>query len=180
MSNRRSSYDAAFKLKVVSMALESKNNRKTADHFGINEKQVRQWIRAKDQLYSSKRRAKRLPGVGCKVKNISLDENFMQWFDGHRKNGNAISGRQLQMQARRITTDGTFKASDGWLHSFKKRHALSTRVLTSIGQKLPPNFEDKIEQFHRYIIQLRQRHGYPLSDVYNMDETLLRFDMPSI
>nr|XP_002730631.1 PREDICTED: pogo transposable element with KRAB domain-like [Saccoglossus kowalevskii] len=125
-----------------------------------------------------KRSAKRLDGGGRKVRSTTLDDNLMQWFDGHRKNGNAISGRQLQMQARRIATETTFKASDGWLHSFKKRHTLSTRVRTSIGQKLPPDYEEKIAQFHRFVIQLRQQHNYPLSDVYNMDETPLRFDMP--
>ena len=34
-------------------------------------------------------------------------------------------------------------------------------------------------QFHRFIIAARQRAGYPLSRIYNMDETPMRFELPS-
>ena len=39
--------------------------------------------------------------------------------------------------------------------------------------------EEKVLSFHRHIIQLRKRHQYPLRNIYNMDETPLRFDDPS-
>ncbi|XP_070545816.1 uncharacterized protein [Ptychodera flava] len=176
--SHRWSYDTAFKLEVVSKALEWKSNRKTAKHFGINEKQVRQWIKAKDQLYTSSREAKRLPGAGRKVSNQALDNSLVQWLDDHRKKGNAVTGRQLQLQARRLGFQSDFKASAGWLRSFKQRHSIPTRSRT--GQKLPVprDHEEEIVQFHRQVIQLSERHQYPMADLNNMDETPLRFDMP--
>jgi len=39
--------------------------------------------------------------------------------------------------------------------------------------------KEKIVQFHRFIIAARQRAGYPLSRIYNMDETPMRFQLPS-
>ena len=39
--------------------------------------------------------------------------------------------------------------------------------------------EEKVVQFHRFIIAARQRVGYPLSRIINMDETPMRFELPS-
>ena len=48
-----------------------------------------------------------------------------------------------------------------------------------LAQRLPEDMEEKIVQFHRFIIAARQRAGYPLSRIYNMDETPMRFELPS-
>ncbi len=174
----RASYDTAFKLKVVEHALKNGSNRATAEHFGINEKQVRTWKKQKDQLSVAPRKAKQLPGGGRKVKDPQMDESLIAWVKEQRKDGIAISGTMLKMQAKRKAEDHDFSASEGWLRSFKRRHSLSTRASTSIGQKLPADHEEKLLSFQRYIIQLRKKYEYPLSRIYNMDETPVRFDMP--
>nr|XP_006817663.1 PREDICTED: pogo transposable element with KRAB domain-like [Saccoglossus kowalevskii] len=177
-SRRRAAYDVSFKLKVISTAIEWGNNRKTADHYGLNEKQVREWLKKKDQLGVTAKSSKRLAGGGRQVKDKDADNSLMSWFESQRTNGNGVTGKQLQRQALRVSTSANFKASDGWLRSFKHRHSLSTHQRTSIGQKLPPDFEETVILFHRFVIRLREQHQYPLSDIYNMDETPLRFDMP--
>ena len=58
------------------------------------------------------------------------------------------------------------------------RNNLVLRQKTKIAQKLPAHYEEKVTNFHRFIIRQRERHGYDLSLIGNMDETPVWFDMP--
>ena len=176
---KRSSYDAAFKLKVVLHAKESGSNRQIADHFGINEKQVRTWRKSKEELSNQNRSAKRFKGAGRAVTDEKLDKNLITWVWESRKEGLAGSGKDVTIEAHRQSTNPEFKASPGWLSRFKTRHTISTRQCTSIGQKLPKNFETELTKFHSFVIRHRKQHNHSLADIYNMDETPLRFDMPA-
>jgi hypothetical protein len=40
------------------------------------------------------------------------------------------------------------------------------------------DFDDKVIDFHRYVIQLRKSNKYMLSQIANADQTPLNFDMP--
>lgn len=175
---RRMSYDASFKLKVVQRALEMKNNRQTADHFGVSEKQVRDWIKIREKLASGSKNSKRLTGGGRKSENPVLEDSLVEWLTEQRKSGIAISGKMIKLESLRESSNPDFKASDGWLQKFKRRFGLSTRQRTSIGQKLPDDSKEKLMSFHKFVLSLRRQHEYPLSDIFNMDETPLRFDMP--
>ena len=46
-------------------------------------------------------------------------------------------------------------------------------------QRLPNDMEEKIVEFHRFVIAARQRCNYPLSRIFNMDETKMHFELPS-
>ena len=48
-TDKRKSYEAGFKLKVVKYA-EEHGNRKAGREFGVSEKVVRGWRKQKDQL----------------------------------------------------------------------------------------------------------------------------------
>ena len=85
----------------------------------------------------------------------------------------------LRLKAKEFSTDPAFKASLGWYQNWKRRHSVSLRVKTTLAQRLPQDMEEKIVQFHRFIIAARQRAGYPLSRIYNMDETPMRFELSS-
>ena len=50
---------------------------------------------------------------------------------------------------------------------------------TTISQKLPENFEDKLPKFQGFIIAKRKKQEYDLSLIWNADQTLLNFDMPA-
>ena len=178
MSRKRASYDASFKLKVVQKADEFGSNRKTAEYFGVNEKQVREWRKSSDKLRKCPKTAKRLEGGGRTVEDKEFDDKMMTWVKDSRAEGHAISGTSLQLEARRLTEDVAFKASNGWLSSFKARHGLSTRQGTSIGQKLPKDSDEKLDRFHKFVIDARRTNKYELRDIFNMDETPMKFDMP--
>ena len=53
------------------------------------------------------------------------------------------------------------------------------RQNTTLAQRLPPDYKEKIVQFHLYVIRQRQAHNYPLHLEGNMDEVPVQFDMPS-
>ena len=85
----------------------------------------------------------------------------------------------LRLKAKEFCNDPEFKASVGWYVNWKRRHSITLRTKTTLAQRLPNDLEEKIVQFHRFIIAARHRHGYSLSRIFNMDETPMRFEMPS-
>lgn len=72
-----------------------------------------------------------------------------------------------------------FKASLGWCRRFMLRNGLFLRHRTTLAQRLPVDFNEKLLAFQRYVIELRKKHNYPLSQIGNADETPVFFDMKS-
>ncbi len=94
--------------------------------------------------------------------------------------GIAVSGFiMLRLKAKEFCDDPEFKASLGWYQRWKRRHSISLRTKTTVAQRLPSDLEEQTVKFHRFVIAARQRYGYPLSRIYNMDETPMRFELPS-
>ena len=85
----------------------------------------------------------------------------------------------LRVKAKELSTDPEFKASLGWYSNWKRRHSISMRTKTSLAQRLPADMEDKVVEFHRFVLRSRQRWGYDLSRILNMDETPMRFELPA-
>jgi hypothetical protein len=59
-----------------------------------------------------------------------------------------------------------------------KTESLSLRRRTKISPKLPSEFETKVTEFQRFVIGLRRRNKWSLSQIGNADETAIFFDMP--
>ena len=93
--------------------------------------------------------------------------------------GIAVSGLMLRLKAKEFSEDPEFKASLGWYQKWKRRHSVSLRTKTTLAQCLPEDLEQQTVECHRFVITTRQRHGYSLSRIFNMDETLMRFELPS-
>jgi len=49
---------------------------------------------------------------------------LIAWLKESRTEGHAVNGKALQLDAQHIDKTATFKASSGWLVSFKARHEL--------------------------------------------------------
>ena len=45
--------------------------------------------------------------------------------------------------------------------------------------KLPAGMEEKIVEFHRFVLRARRRHDYQLSHILNTDETPMQFELPA-
>ena len=59
-----------------------------------------------------------------------------------------------------------------------KRHGLAIRQRTKISQKLPNDLEEIITSFHTFIINQRKQNNFELSQIGNMNETPMCFDLP--
>ena len=83
--------------------------------------------------------------------------------------GIAVSTLILRLKAKELCSDTRIGKS-----------AMSSAC--ELRQPWPSDLEDleeKTIQFYRFVITARQRHGYLLSRIFNMDETPMRFELPS-
>lgn len=176
------SYTFAFKLKVVAFA-ESHNNSEAAKTFSVHRKRVIEWrgqkelLQSKDGLLSRKR----LAGSGRKVHYPDIEEELLQWLKRRREAGARVTGTGLKKECLRLhhlKGQQNFKASCGWLRKFLRRHNLSFRRATHVGQKKESVLSDKANHFLRFVIRMRQRHHYKMTHIGNMDETPIWMDMP--
>ena len=92
--------------------------------------------------------------------------------------GIAVSGLMLRLKAKELSNDPSFKTSSGWYEKWKRRHLVSMRTKTTLAQQLPADLKENILWFHCLVIAARKRGNYPLSRIYNMDETPMRFELP--
>ena len=70
-----------------------------------------------------------------------------------------------------------FKASSRWMSGFMKRYKLSRRRRTKVSQKLPEQTEELLSNFQQYVIRLRTEKSFAMTNILNMDETPVWFDM---
>jgi hypothetical protein len=141
---------------------------------------IREWRKQENQLithekikHSFRTHAVKWPQLETEVKN---------WLRDHRINGISVSTKMIICEARRwaVAHDITdFGGTPAWCCSFMKRHGLSTRMRTRIAQNIPADYESKIVDFHRYVINARKKTQFELGEIGNMDGVPLTFDVPS-
>ena len=90
-----------------------------------------------------------------------------------------MNSLMLRLKAKELSSDPEFKASLGWYTNWKRRHAISMRAKTTLAQRLPADMEEKVIEFHRFVLRSRQRCSYDPSHILNMDETPMRFELPA-
>lgn len=127
------------------------------------------------------RRAFQGPKTG---KFSQVEALLVDYLKALRGDGCAVSIEILRNQARLIARkEGIpakdFQASNGWATRFMRRNGLSLRRRTTLCQRLPEAYEDKIVDFHRFVIRMRHQNNFLLSQIGNADQTPLNFDMPS-
>ena len=181
-NTKRQSYTTAEKLKVIQFA-EQHGNRSAQQEFDIPESNIRLWRRSKENLEKMPRLQP--ANHGKKAAWLRLKQDVMAWITEKRNNGLAILLTMIRLKAIELSKDpqydipaAQFKASIyNWYQRFMKRNGLSLRQKTTLAQRLPPDYEEKIVQFHQYVIRQRQAHNYPLHLVGNMDEVPVQFDV---
>lgn len=176
---KRKKYDASFKLKVVNFAMEH-NNCAAARQYGVTEKMVRDWK-------SKEKALKSMPRGKCALRRGTphwpeLEKHVADMVAQHRQNGYVVTRNTIRLFALQWAKSNpdhsnNFKATISWCSRFMERHDLVLRQKTKIAQKLPADLDNKVDSFHRYVIQQRTKHGYALSNIGNMDETPMNFDM---
>ncbi|KAJ8362614.1 hypothetical protein AAFF_G00365480 [Aldrovandia affinis] len=137
----------------------------------------------KDRLKNanSQRKANRGPQSG---RFQEIDKRVCEYVTEKRNDGMPITRAVIQLKALEIAKDlnippTEFKASFGWCRRMMRRNGLSLRRRTSLAQRLPSDFREKLLSYQRYVIKLRKKHSYPLDQMGNADQTPVFFDMPT-
>lgn len=177
---RRKSYTVAFKLAVIEKA-ESLGNRAAGREFQIDERCIRRWRSEKNTTLKKMPRLKRARRTGVPAWP-NLEENLNRWVKEQRQKGLAVSTVKIRMQAKRVAEDmgiSNFKGGPNWCYRFMKRKKLSVRTRTTVGQKLPANWQEKKASFLKYTAEIINLQGLNEGQIINMDEVPLSFDCPS-
>ncbi len=104
------------------------------------------------------------------------------WVIDKRNAGISVSTKMIINEALRFAKkhgNQNFSASEGWCYRFMKRQGLSMRTRTTLAQKMPADYEEKILEFHRFVINSRKKTSFELGQIGNMDEIPLTYDVPS-
>ena len=59
----------------------------------------------RDELKSVGKSAKRLCGAGRKVQDKEMETDLMHWIKERRRDGHAVTGKRVQLEARRLSTN---------------------------------------------------------------------------
>ena len=117
----------------------------------------------------------------CAASHPALERQELTWVYQRRASGIGVSTKDIRLKALQFAREIgglQFKASVGWCERFMRRNLLSVRRRTHITQKLPADFQDKLLNFQRYIINNRKVRNYELRHIGNDDQTTLTFDLP--
>lgn len=177
----RSHYTAAFKRKVILVAERTSNLQAQRD-FGVDEKNVRRWRKQREQLFNCAATRKSFSGPQ-RGRHHDVETEVASFIRAQRAAALPVTTETIQAKARELAKARgvprtEFKASRGWLQRFMKRFGFSLRRRTSVCQKLPSDFEEKLIEFQRYVIAKRKEKGYLLGQIGNADQTPVYFDMP--
>ena len=106
-----------------------------------------------------------------KASNEDHDEAVYKWFIQQRSVGVITRGNEIKHAASTFAEKmniANFKASDGWLYRFRKRHGLQDTKLSGESASAPT---EEIEPFRLKLRKIIDDEGLVLAQVYNFDET---------
>ena len=84
----------------------------------------------------------------------TIEKKLYDWVVNERSKGMRISTVRVLQESKRIAQEDNikdFKAYPSWVFGFMKRNNLSVRFSTSVGQKLPSDWEAKVVKFCLYL-----------------------------
>jgi len=122
------------------------------------EEMIREWRKQRKDLIKPDKIKKTL--CSCALKWPKLEEYVKNWIIGHRKNGIAVSTKMILIEVRRLAIEMSitdFAGTTSWCESFMRRSGLCVHTKTIIVQKLPCEYERKIIEFHKYVINMRKK-----------------------
>ena len=171
MSKKRNALTLRHKIALIHEAESGKSCRQLADQFKIGRTQATSIIKRKADLLleydqnNSLDRKRKLQKTGNEDVNIICWE----WFQTARAQNIPLSGPMLQEKALSYAKElgnAEFKASNGWLESFRKRHNIAFNVISGEAADVS---SETIDDWKKRIPSIID--GYALEDIYNCDET---------
>lgn len=132
----RNKFKAEYKLKVISYAKEVGSNREAARHFNIDEKNVRNWIKAEKLLKVMPRDKKARRYRERFWPN--LEDELLEYIIELRRQQRRVNTVDIKLRARFIAKEKKyedFKGGNCWCHNFMRRANLAIRAVSSIGKQ---------------------------------------------
>jgi hypothetical protein len=86
---------------------------------------------------------------------------------------------ELSHEMPTAANNGKFKASTGWCVHMMRWAGLALQCRTTLVQRLPGEYSQKLLEFQWHVIKLRKQHPYILGHIGNANQTPVYFDMPS-
>ena len=177
---KRKSYTAEFKLSVVKHAKEH-GNRVAGREFLVDEKSVRVWRKEEGELDKMNPRKRARRGKSARWPNLEV--NLAAWVLAQRETNRAVSTvairSKAKLLAREMKIDSFTGGSSNWVFKFMRRNKLSVRARTTAGQRLPDEWEKKMEDFQTFVHKEINDHGLHPRNIINMDEVPMAFDIPA-
>ncbi|KAH7711055.1 pogo transposable element with KRAB domain-like protein [Aphelenchoides avenae] len=187
---KKKEYSVKRKLQVVDWAIANRNNngahagkpnvRGAARQFGVPPKNVRRWLAQAAKLKERKemkggKTARNLPGGGRPIKDKDFEKELNDWVKEGRQGRykvtrDLIVARAKQLQEK-LPAERRLNLSHGWLEKFMKRNNWTLRAPTSVAQKPPADYQDKVVKFVIAVEAVRKVNKFQSKHVYGADET---------
>lgn len=159
-------------MKVIEYAWENPQTgtRKIAEVFRCGRSQIQAILRNKETIlseYEANAPASRKQHRQSLFEDV--DEAMYRWYSLARQRSVPVSGPMIQEEACLVAEKmghHDFKASNGWLSNFKKRHNLRQFAISGEAADVS---EETVEGWHDRMKILME--GYNAEDVWNEDET---------
>ena len=187
IKRNRNSYSIEQKRQVVIYAKEN-GIVKAAESFELDKGMVSRWVRFSEKWVNELNKNSKQVGSGRKSFYPEAEKELYDWIIEQRKQGLGVTYAITRVKMLDILKKPTmvslygnsiaeFKTSNRWMSAFMKRHNLSWRSRTKISQKLPSQTNELLKNFREFIIYLRTEKLFELSNILNMDETPVWFDI---
>ena len=149
---------------------------KLQEKYGVGKTQIRSILKNKEEIlmqYESSNACDGRKRVSQSTKYDSVNRLVWEWFKDASSRQVSLSGPLIKEKAMEFAKSldiECFKASNGWLESFKKRHNLAFTKMS--GERGDVNLET-VSVWKKRLPEIC--FGYEPKDVFNMDETGLFF-----
>lgn len=176
------------KIKSVNMQIKVESVKKIQSGVSVTEtavkldvpvSTVRGWVKNRDALFQWEMQHDITRNTRKRVRepvHSKVGEAVWLWFRERRAAGCPLTGTILRAQALRFweQLDGStpFTASQGWLHSWKKRYGV--RCLSICGEKLSADKEAS-EIYKSKFLEIMNVEDLTPDQLFNCDETGLNF-----
>jgi len=158
----------AEKQKVLEVVKSGRKKKEIAEEFGIPASTLSTIIKNSKEIdlnFPTDRKRKRGPDFS------DVEECVVKWFKQCRDANVSIGGPILKEKAENFAKSlghEQFKASNGWLENFKKRHGIAFRKVCGESAAVS---DDVVNEWKINLSELLE--GYKPCDIFNADETAL-------
>ena len=147
------------------------------EHPNVQESQVRQWLKKKDEIEAGRVCGARVAGAGRPPLSRSLEDVLFEFIFQMRMQKHMVKKSLIKKKALDIANEMgilDFRASDGWLRRFFSRYDLTLRRATNLTRLSDIDVVQRAVSYFSYLRSVRK--NYSASNVVLMDETAVFFE----